>query len=248
MRWVVVIVVAALCCSPAWSADRYRTFTDSTGREISARILTYDVRKEVIYVQMENGRKGKIELSKLSDDDRDYVQVWQVSRDFLEDRRFKISAKRKSEDNKDKTNKIGIVTRDVENMSYEILLENNSKMNFENINLQYCIYYEQEVSAAGGNKTKQGVYCGRTEVEDLAPGAKQELKTGNVVIYKKELDSGYYYTAGSDSSQDGEIHGIWMQFTMELPGGEEVVREFCLPDSIPNGHTWTTKSIKVGMN
>lgn len=248
MRWLVLVITAGLCCSLARSEEDYHMFTDITGREISARILTYDSRKQNIRVEMGTGRQGNILLSQLSDADQEYVRQWQVGRDFMQDRRFVISAKRKCEDNEEKTRKYGVITRDVENMSYEILLENKSEMMFENIKMQYCIYYEQEESVTGGNETRQGVYCGEADIESLTAGSKQKLKTDAVLIYKAELDSGYYYTAGSDSSQDGAVRGIWVKFTMEMPGGDKVVRDFCMPDSIPNGHTWTTRSVKVGMN
>jgi hypothetical protein len=218
------------------------------GRAINARIISYDARKQTIRVQMENGREGDIELAKLSDADKEYVLIWNKAKDFMDERRLKISAKRISEDNEEKTRKYGVVTRDVENMGYKIFLENKSNAAFENVKMQYCIFYEQEEGASGGNETMEGVYCGRTDLGSVPSGSKQELKTDMVLIYKAELDSGYYYTSGTDSSQDGEVRGIWVRFIMELPNGDKMMREFCLPDSIPNSHKWTTSSVNVGMN
>jgi len=243
-----IVVLLVLCCSRAWTADGFHIFTDTQGRAINARILTCDAQKQVMLVQMENGRQGRISLDMLSDTDKEYVRMWLVGRDFQDDRIFRVSAKRKAEDNEKKSNKNGVVTRKVENYGYELLLENRSDLAFENVEMQYCIYYEQEVGGDGGNECRQGVFCGKEDLGNLLPGSKQEVKTKPVMIYKSELASGYYYTSGTDSSQDGEVHGIWVRFAMNLPNGDEVLREFCLPDSIPNGHNWTTKSVKAGMN
>jgi len=243
-----IFVLLILGCSPAWSEEGFHIFTDTQGRAINARIVSYDVRKETILMQMENGRQGKIPLDTLSAADKEYVRMWQVGRDFLNERVLKVSAKRKSEANEQKSDKVGVVTRKVENYGYELLLENKSEMEFPKVEMQYCIYYEQEEGVTGKNECKQGVYCGTESLGNLPAGSKRELKTRPVLIYKAELDSGWYYTSGTDSSQDGEVHGIWVRFTMELPGGDKVVRDFSLPDSIPNGHQWTTTSVKVGMN
>ena len=244
---IIFIWMSLLVCA-AWAGDEYRDFTNTKGQTVRGRIVSFDARKDIVQIEPERGKKARIPLSALIEKDQEYVRSWQVGRNFMDDRRLKISAKRRREDNEGMTRKYGIVTRDVENMSYEILLENASELMFENVEMQYCIYYEQEESAEGGNETRRGVYCGKTDIETLTSGSKQALKTEVVLIYKAELDSGYYYTAGSDSSQDGEVHGIWLRLTMELPGGEKVVRDFSMPDSIPNGHKWTTTSVKVGMN
>lgn len=248
MKRVLIVAVLALCCSLAGADDSFRVFTDDTGRAISARILKYDARKRTILVQLDNGRQGNIPVPKLSEEDQKYVFAWAQLQDFMDERRFKISAKREKHDNDADSHKGNVQSRDVENMGYEIELENRSDITFLNVKLEYCIFYEQEINTRGGEDAKQGVYCDSVTVSRMLPKDKKTLQTGNVKIYKEELSSEYHWVDGTDNVQRGEVHGLWLRASIEMDGGEKVIRDFCLPDSIPNSHRWTTHSVNVGMN
>ncbi len=236
-----------LCCSLSRGEEGYHIFTDTQGRAITARILTFDVHKQIMLVQLESGKQGKIPLDQLSDADKEYVQTWNKSKDFMDERKFKISAKRKKYDNDEKSSRDYNSKREVDNMGYELEFENRSDTPFGEIKVEYCIFYEQEV-AQGGNKCLQGVYCGKLDVDKMPARAKKELETKKVLIYKDELDADWYYGSGADNVQRGEVHGIWLRASIELPGGEKIIRDFCLPDSLANSRKWTTSSVNVGMN
>lgn len=197
---------------------------------------------------MENGRQGKIPLAQLSDADKEFVQTWNTSKDFMDERRFKISAKRVKRDNDEKSRKGYVQNRDVENMGYELQIENRSDVTFENISLEYCIFYEQEINTSGGEDAKQGVYHDKMDLKKILPKARQSLETKSVLIYKEELSADYHWVDGTDNVQRGEVHGIWVKASLTLPGGDTIVRDFCLPDSLANSRKWTTKTVNVGMN
>ena len=64
----------ALAGFSSMSGSEYRIFTDSQGREISAKLLR--VSSEDIYIEREDGLKAKVPLSKFSDSDQRYVKDW----------------------------------------------------------------------------------------------------------------------------------------------------------------------------
>ena len=234
-------------CMSALSAE-YRVFTNSQGQSIRAELLLYDARSKMATLRLENGRQAKVPVDKLSEEDQKYIRAWDLNKDFMDERRFKISAKRKRFDNDDKSSKDFNSKRDVENAGYELTLENRSEVDFKKLTIEYCIFYEQDQVAHGGNTTQQGIFCGKTDLDKVPAKAKKEFLTQSVLIYKQELDADWIYGNGADNVQRGDIHGIWLRITMSLPDGDTVVREYCLPDSLSNGRRWTTTSVPVGMN
>ena len=133
-------------------------------------------------------------------------------------------------------------------MGFELQLENRSETPFEQFEIAYCIFYEQEMAAQSGNRCDQGVYCGKIDVEKMLPRSEKSLRTEPVIIYKTELSDGYYYGSGANSSQRGDVHGIWLRASLSLPNGEKVVRDYCLPDSLPSSYKWRSESVKAGLN
>lgn len=245
-RWILAGVV--LCCSLTWGDDGFHSFTDITGRTITARIISYDANKQVIGVKLENGRQGKISLSQLSDEDKIYVEAWNQSKDFLNESRLKISIERYKDENNEIPSRSGAVKLSGENVGYVVHFDNRTDSSFEVVEVEYCIFYEQDMATSEGNHCAQGVRYSKQSMEKILPRSKKFCTTEPVVICKTELSDGYYYGSGANSSQRGDVHGIWVRASVELPGGEKIVREVCLPDTIPNKHKWTTESEHVGMN
>lgn len=164
------------------------------------------------------------------------------------DRYFKISAKRKKDVNKEESYQNGYWEKDVDITGYEIALENRSAFELKGLDVEYCIYYEQEEISHRKEVCNQGAYCGDLSVKFLAPRSEKLLRTGEVTVYKEELDSGAFYTDGRDNVQRGDVHGIWIRVHLKLPSGEKRTREYCLPDSLGNSKAWMTSSIRAGMN
>jgi hypothetical protein len=224
-------------------AEKYRDFTDTQGRTIRGRIVAYDATKKIVSFERDNRKTSKVPIGIFSEADQSYISEWDILRCFTDERRFKISVKRKEIENEGKSNKGGIITRRVKDTHYEINLENKMASRLKGINLEYCIYYEQEESGTA----EQGVHCGTLAVDSIEPKSKKMLSTEGVSIFKKELDSGYYYTSGSDSTNRGDVHGVSIRVHLKLPSGTKETRECFFPETMKNKR-WATKSIDVGMN
>ena len=246
MKRIVFLLVLCFVCR-GWSTEEgknYHTFTDTKGRSIKGEIVWVNAHKKVVTIKRDNGVKADIPIGALSDADQKYIYEWNMMKDFLDEKIFKITVSRFSEDNKEKSSSSSYQKKDVENMGYDIAFENRSAVAFYGIDVEYCIFYEQETSS--DDTCEQGVCCGKKTIN---MDAKQEksFKTDTVLIYKYELSSDYIVTNGSNT-QEGEIHGIWLRLSKSLKSGEVITRDYCLPDSTSKRYKWTTESVKVGLN
>ncbi len=138
------------------SAVEYRSFTSANGKIIRARILKYNESKAEVTLERENKRSYSIPLATLSADDQQFIQDWNASKDFLDERSFRISIQR--EKIKDKaSNSNSIAEKQIKNYSFKILLDNRSATDLKDLTLEYCIYYDQENFRGGKLIKKEGI-------------------------------------------------------------------------------------------
>ena len=249
MKYWIWGIVFGVFCAGAWADDAYRDFTDTQGRSIRGRVLSFDAVKGVVQLEAENGKKARIPLAGLVGEDQEYIQAWGNAQNFVNESRFRISADRKREKNESKSRKGGSRETDAKNVWYDITLSNNSYVPLDDMRLEYCIFYEQDgYNRDGAVDDQQGVYCGKLDVDGIAARTDKVLHTAAVMVYREELDGGWIYSSGADNVKHGKVHGLWLRASIALPNGDRVVRDYCLPDSLPNSKAWTTKAVAVGLN
>ena len=92
-----VLFMAGVAC-----ADTYRTFTDVKGREINAKIISYDAAKGRIEVERKDGNCVWVAPAIFSDADQAYIKQWIEADLMLSENTLRISFKKKSKsvDNK----------------------------------------------------------------------------------------------------------------------------------------------------
>lgn len=249
MKRIVLFFCLAAMISGVRAATEYRNFTSTEGKTIRGSIRAYDARTQTVTIELGNKRISKAPITVFSEDDQIYIRDWEIMKNFTAGSAFKVSAKRKRQDNESESSSDYNSKREVTDTYYELILENRSASEMENIELEYCIYYEQEVIKAGGESCDDGVYCGKTTTVSVASRAKTTIKTDAVSIYREELDADWYYGgSGADNVQNGKVHGIWIRVHLKLPSGFNETREFLFPDSISNSRSWKSSSIRAGMN
>lgn len=250
LKYWICGIVLAISCAGAWADDVYREFTTAAGKSFQGRVLSFDAVKDLVQIEAENGKKARISLADLAEKDQEYVRAWGEAQNFLNESRLRISIDRKRQKNEAKSGQRGSIELDVTNVGYEIALNNRSDQPISNVQLEYCIFYEQEdfKQSAGKVVCDQGIYCGKLDVEEIPARSDQVVDTAAVMVFREELSSGWSYASGSDNVKHGQVHGVWLRASIALPSGERVYRECSLPDSIPNSKNWTTKTVAVGMN
>ena len=250
MKYWIWGIILGVFCTGAWAGDTYRDFTNTQGQTVRGRVASFDANKGIVQIEPEKGKKARIPLSALIEEDQEYVRAWGNAQNFMNKGRFRISADRNREKNEGKSGQQGVHDRDVKNVAYDITLDNHSDIALPNIQLEYCIFYEQDDFKDGADKAicEQGIYCGRVDIDGIEAGSEKVLQTAEVMVFKEELDSGYYYTDGRPNVKHGQVHGLWLRASISLPDGERVYRDLSIPDSLPNSRNWTTKAVAVGMN
>lgn len=250
MKRILLIAYLIMTVVGVQAAKQYRDFTDTKGRTIRGCIVSYDTKKGIVSFERDNRKISKVPITVFSESDQVYIKDWEVLKCFSLERLFKISAKRRKQDNEGKSSTEHNKKTDVVDTNYEILLENRSKSVFKGLKMEYCIYYEQD----GRKEAIQGVYHDDLAIASIKPTSKKVLKTEAVSTYTRELDSNWTYGDGGGNSsgvkniQRGDVHGIWIRIHMTMPSGEKATREVCFPDNLSNSKAWMNSSIRAGMN
>ena len=249
MKRLLRFVFAVMLVVNGAFAKQYRDFTDTKGRTIRGYVQAFDERSGRVTFERENHRTSKVPITIFSEADQTYIQEWNHAKFFLSKSSFKISASRKKMKDKGESYSGVAWSKKVKNMGYEVVFENRSATQLENLEIKYCIFYEQDdVKDRRTQCTEEGVLCGNFPLNSLPPKCKKSLMTEMVKIFKKELGGDYYYTEDIKNVQSGQIRGIWIRVSMKLSSGEKLTRDYCLPDSLENSKVWMASSINVGMN
>lgn len=236
-----------LLVSAVLAGKAYRDFTDAQGRTIRGCVIAYESAKQMVTFERENHKPAKVPLHIFSDADQAYISNWGAAQAFESKRNFKISAQKRSENNKAASNRLSgrnpVMVYKVEDTHYEILLENRSASMLTDLRVEYCIYYKQDHAGGEGNRT----LCGRFELDQSQPKSKASLATDAVSIYQSELSSGYIYAGAESSIHTGEIDGIWIRVYVTI-GDKECLREYLYPDDLSRGRVWKSESSPPGIN
>lgn len=246
-RWVLLIMLLTVGIGSV-SADEYRDFLSADGKAMRGKVLRYDSRKQMVTILRDNKKTATVPLRVFSDKDQEYVLEWEFNKVFLSNSSFKIDAKRKKVKDKGESYSGYISAEKLDNTAYEIVLQNKSTSELKELEVEYCIYYEQEKSTRGKTIDEEGVRYGTIEVASLRPKSTKELMTEAVSVYTYELSADYYYSDGRDNKISGKVRGVWIRVNMKTESGEVLTRDYCMPDSLSNSKPWTTTSKHVGRN
>ena len=244
MKPLLLMVFLAMQVTGAHAAKQYRDFTDTQGRTIRGCVLAYNPKTGEVSFERDNRRTAKVPLSLFSEESQNYICSWRMRKLFTDDSFFKISAGRKKSKDKKGTRTTNKYIQRSENTHYEILFENRSSMDFKDLEVEYCIYYEQEDERQA---LRQGVRYGKISNLSISAKSKETVITEKVRTYKKELNTSYYYS-DSDITQKGEVIGIWVRIHTKLSSGETLIREYSLPDKILESKRWEKSSTRTGLN
>jgi hypothetical protein len=245
--WIVLIVLLALGANFV-AADEYRDFLSADGKAMRGKVLRYDAKKQTVTIQRDNKKTATVPLRAFSENDQAYVLQWEFNKVFRSESSFEIEAKRKKVKDGDESYSGSITAEKVENTVYTITLENKSTSTLEGLELEYCIYYEQEKATRGKTLDEEGVRCGTLEIGAMRPKSSKDVMTEAVSIYTRELDADWIYSSGGDNKISGKVRGLWVRVNMKSESGDVITRDFCMPDSLSNSKTWTTTSANIGRN
>ncbi len=128
------------------ASGKYRVLHDSNGRELHARLLSFDPQSSKVKLQLRNGKIRETPLSVFSAEDQTSIRDWHISETVLSDKNLFVRISKKGIKSDGYHSSIdgwggvysGIKCKDI---AYEIALENKSKASLCEIKLEYGIYY-----------------------------------------------------------------------------------------------------------
>lgn len=228
---VPILLLALISASPA--ATEYHDFLCKDGRTFRGQIVAYDHHSSIVSIQRDNKRLIKVSPDIFDKVDQVYIKEWNIIRCFQSEHLFKVSAGRYAV----KGEKVSRY-KYLRNTHYNIVMENGSATPFQNMTVEYRIYYTC--------KQTQGIMCGKFLVSEMDPGSKRKVRTPRSIPSKLSSEkkisifgNPYYTTA---------VDGIWLRITLPLSGGRKVAREYCLPDSISKHRKWATVDLPIVFN
>jgi hypothetical protein len=247
MRRVFLILCLAAVCGRSEAERAYRFFKNTEGQTIRAAVVSYDAAKEVVTIERDNRRTAKVPITVFCEADQTYIRGWEVSRVFDSKAQFKISVNKIDKRNEEAGRKLNQqssgVEYEVEDIHYEILLDNRSAVTLSDLSLEYCIFYEQDRPAG----EDEGVLCGSFKIDEARSKSKQALKTDAVSVYKSQVKGGYVYRNSAPDIHRGDVDGIWVRISMKR-GKERVIREYAEPEALTERRRWMKESVAAGIN
>lgn len=252
-RYLVLICLGTLAFA-AWADDAYRDFTDTQGRTLRGRVLSFDARKEMVTIELENKRKATGSVAGFSEADQQYIRTWGLLEGVRSESKLKVSIERRKVKSwtekhygsvtvggeSEGTQVTGKTNYEEEGFDIEFFSRNESPI--KGLTLEYCIYYEQEVLQ--GQAAQAGVLYGSIPLGEVAPDEKKIISTDSVCVFE--------YATGAQFSNayelKGEIQGLSLRLFLVADGEKTLVREATYPDSLSSSYAWATENKRVGKN
>lgn len=229
----VLMGLAAICQA------EYMALTDTKGRTIEAKLIRFDSRNKTVILERK-GRRGAttVPISVFTQKDQKKIISWSQGQTFLSDSSFAIDVKRIKKKSGENASEYGGMATKSYNHHFNIVLKNKSTTNFENIEVEYVIFYTQEVHFNNRTemKAEDGTLYEKVSAHVPARSTKElETKTIKLQTYR---ESGFDLTW---PDLDGDMHGIIIKLSTKNETGKTITRQIVYPDNLKK--RWTNKTV-----
>ena len=237
-------------------ADDYQILTDQNGREIEAKIIRMLPGGEKITVQRKGQRKQlTVPITTFDDATRTKITDWFKHSDFLNSSSLAIELDRVKRKAADKSSSAESTYDDIHGNSstsysqvryynhlVKINLNNKSDQAFNNVTLEYVLFYTQEES----KRVKEGKYSKYKKFEHVGSlyhkekisiplKSKSSFETKGIILLQKNFDS-----SSMIPPIEGEFEGAIIRMTLPSDSGNPIIREIRYPEKLKQN--WTTET------
>ncbi|MBN2162838.1 MAG: tetratricopeptide repeat protein [Pontiellaceae bacterium] len=231
---------AALLLAGVVCADTFRTFTDVKGREIHAKIISFDAMKGKLEVEREDGNCVWVAPAIFSEADQAYIKKWIEADLMLSKNTLRISFKKKSESVDAKPDSESDEF-DGAAVHFEVTVNNRSKQPIENLEIEYRYFITVDDKERG---ELQRIVPGSTVIERIDPSASITFSTKPVTFGERIRSVAVYDVSrrlsGYDEKtiSDEELEGVWLKICGPDLEGEPVVRDVFYPADMEGEVAW----------
>ena len=147
LRYALIGFIGFVAIAAEAAVGEYRTFHDSQGREIKARLLQFNPQTDEVKIQLSNRKIRTTPISVFAAADQDAIRNWHISEVVFSEKNLMVTINKKAEGSERRRGetdgwtpkKTGIR---VEEVGYELKLENRNKMALKGMKAEYRIYYQ----------------------------------------------------------------------------------------------------------
>ena len=233
-----VVLLFLLMAGSVLATEEFRVFHVGD-RTVSARIVSVDLRRDQVVLELRNKRRKKVSPSIFSQEDQDYINDYVKVKEFLSSR-YKVEIKKNILDRRDETvGTQGAIERKTETICYDINISNGTDTTIEGVSIAYNIFYEQEELGRRDNEAREFYVDDSLTIKSLLPREKTSFRTKKFEIYSQRLGGGYDgYVDGHATHQSGKSKGIWLKIYLKTPSGLSAMKEVCLPKNGKSIFRW----------
>lgn len=233
MKPLILNTLLALVLIAVAQANDFRTFKDSQGREMIAKVTR--VSGDEVYIERRDGLSTRVPISLFSTEDQEFIRDWE-SKNYLKSGIIEI---RFSEDESDdSTRSSGGIRSTTYDAGYEVILKNAGDRDVSDIKVEYLIFkFTDRVAAKKRSDGKFERQKGDLELATLKSRSESRLPTKRFSMLETELESGYVWAGGeagkSPDSKD-KLEGIWVKVYV----GDMLIIEQARPESLMRNEPW----------
>jgi len=228
----------------SWAEDVQRVFMGADGRSISGTLIGYNPYEQIATIKRSDDEKFRVSLDVFSEADQQYIQKQGRVIDFMQS--IKIIPILREFDATGRYDETRYKAAHVKSLGYAVSLANCSFTIFEEIEIEYCLFYRQrERRREHRMEFLHGVQYGRWELGPMIPGSRHVVETERVLIHDEKSKCTVF---GDDGRAKGGVEGIWLRLVSTRPSEAGLFREFLSPGHIDNYRNWTPITVPVGLN
>jgi hypothetical protein len=220
------------------------SFSLPDGRSIEATILSFDDRSGLVELERLDGKIVQVKPTVFVEEDQRYIQTWSADRLFLSSLYLQVGVddvvldQWKEEEYADLRDTAGNVDRELmketrfEKMAFEVALKNRSAVPFEDLYVEYVIFYEQSQESYEKPVLEQLMKRDKMEIERVAEKSTLVKQTDDVTVHKDNIMSKNWTSGRSRTGGKGEVHGLRARLCKKMLDGTVSYREFTSPSSL----------------
>jgi len=237
LRNVLCIAGAVILACAARADDAFRVF-DAQGRMVEAKVLHVDFQRGTVELELRGGQKKKVKPSIFSKEDQQYIMDFGAIQEFRSSR-LKVELEKKTLDKRrEMLGSQSAIRRDTDVLCYEVKVLNRTAVRFDDLEVQYNIFYEQEELTPGASIAKDLSSKGSEKLV-LDKQKSKVFQTGPYEVYNQRLAGGYDgYVGGAPTNQSGKSKGIWLKLYLKTKSGQTAVKDVANPKTAISQYTW----------
>jgi hypothetical protein len=245
-------VLCVVLASGTVSAE-VREFITTDGKSVSGEIKSYNQQTRRVQIKPKAGQVVQLKIDSLRDEDFVYVRDWDAVRRFSDAADFRIYLSELKSRNKwtkyswrinpGKQEPTHTWTTDFERFECEVKIDNQTGYDLENVELKYCIFYEQErLDWAKEEKIADVVVRPSLHRYSILPdGDSKKFDSNAVVLRAKELmvgSSSLRYLEGEGRFLKSRALGMVFRAEIKTASGHSAVREVRVPKDLSEEYVW----------